>query len=594
MTQATTHPDPETLQAFALGQIAPDRLGPVADHVAGCAACAAALAGVPDDTLLGKLRDSPTLGPAAGDTLGGFGDGVPAELTGHPRYVVVRKLGAGGMGTVFQAVHRLMERDVALKVISPRLTRHPVAVQRFAQEVKAAARLAHPNIVAAHDAEQSGGLFFLVMEYVEGVSLDRLVGKKGRLPAEQAVRFIRQAALGLQHAHEQGMVHRDVKPHNLMVTRKGLVKVLDFGLARVAEEAARPADGRPLTALGTVLGTPDYIAPEQVGDSHRVDIRADIYSLGCTLYFLLAGRPPFPDGSALDKALSHVDKPPVPLGTLRPDVPAELLAVLDRMMAKRPADRFQTPGEAAQALAAVQRPAADTVPLDLPAPPPPPKKKRRKAAARRSPLWLGAALAGVAVAAVLFGAVLFGLAKRPTPAGRLPRVLMVLPHREFWPPDYEGVRDALAGRADLVVASSELSPATPEGGGAGVQPALTLDQAREADHDAVVFSGGRHGMEYAFRPPFKDHAREFLGRMLAKGKVVGGLCIGSAVLGNAGVLSGKRATGFPTVRQELERAGATYVDQPVVVDGPVVTGRNDAAAGEFADRLLEQIRRGGR
>jgi putative intracellular protease/amidase len=469
-----------------------------------------------------------------------------------------------------------------------------------------------------------------VMEYVEGISLDRLVAKKGTVPVEQAVHFIRQAALGLQHAHEQGMVHRDVKPHNLMVTRKGQVKVLDFGLVRVAEETARPSDGRPLTVLGTVLGTPDYIAPEQVGDSRHVDIRADIYSLGCTLYFLLVGQPPFPEGSAIEKALSHVDQPPVPVRSLRPDVPAELLVVLDRMMAKKPAERFQTPGEVAQALAAIQKPTSqvveavevlpdpppppkkktprvsDTVEV-LPDPPPVPKKKRRKAGRGGFPLWVGGVLGAVALAAVAVGLIAFGFGKRPTqgepnasgnvapvlpPAkARKPRVLVVLPHQGFWHPDYEGLRAGLEGKAELVVASSALTPAKPhpEGGGEAVRPTLTLFQAEAADFDAVVFSGGRGRLEYAFDRPFKQQAGEFMERMLASGKVVGGLCMGVAVLASAGVLDGKRATGYPDISDKLTKLGVKYQNQAVEVDGNLITGRDPEAARPFAGRLLKEI-----
>ena len=222
-------------------------------------------------------------------------------------------------------------------------------VERFRREVKSAARLAsHPNIVAAYDAEQAGETHMLVMEFIEGTDLARVVDRRGPLPVGEACEYVRQAALGLQHAFEDGMVHRDIKPQNLMRTTRGQIKILDFGLARFASEVATHAG---VTAEGMVLGSADYIAPEQIDDPHAADIRADIYSLGCTLYFLLAGRPPFPDGSLIQKLMAHSEKTPRPLAEVRADVPPELARVVERMMAKDPARRFQTPDEVAQALA---------------------------------------------------------------------------------------------------------------------------------------------------------------------------------------------------------------------------------------------------
>ena len=238
--------------------------------------------------------------------------GLPEELNDHPRYRVVAALGAGGMGAVYRAEHRLMDRPVALKVIRGDLLGNEAMVERFRREVKSAARLAsHPNIVAAYDAEQAGETHMLVMEFVEGTDLARLVDRRGPLPVGEACEYVRQAALGLQHAFEDGMVHRDIKPQNLMRTTRGQIKILDFGLARFASEVATHAG---VTAEGMILGSADYIAPEQIDDPHAADIRADIYSLGCTLYFLLAGRPPFPDGSVIQKLMAHREKTPRPLG----------------------------------------------------------------------------------------------------------------------------------------------------------------------------------------------------------------------------------------------------------------------------------------
>ncbi|HWY86883.1 MAG TPA: sister chromatid cohesion protein PDS5, partial [Gemmataceae bacterium] len=286
----------------------------------------------------------------------------------HPRYRTGDLIGVGGMGAVYKAEHLLMQRPVAVKVLNHELIDNPATVDRFRREVRAAARLTHPNIVAAFDAEQAGDVHFLAMEYVEGVSLARRCAEYGPLPVAEACSYARQAALGLQHAHECGMVHRDIKPQNLMLTAGGQVKILDFGLARFVMESvpvgamlpiqgdSAPTSGidgkaKPLTQIGVVMGTPDYIAPEQAQDSHQADIRADIYSLGCTLYDMLAGHAPFPDGNAVQKIKAHLHKTPPPLKTLRRDVPLELVRVIERMMAKDPAQRYQTPAEAAAALA---------------------------------------------------------------------------------------------------------------------------------------------------------------------------------------------------------------------------------------------------
>jgi len=272
---------------------------------------------------------------------------LPPELVNHPRYRIVRELGRGGMGTVYEAVQILMDRPVAIKVLNPSVLAHPDALPRFQAEVKAAAKLDHPNIVRAHDADQVGPLHLLVMEFVEGMNLADLVEQKGPLPVAHACHYIRQAALGLQHAFEQGMTHRDIKPHNLMLTPRGVVKILDFGLARLRDGGPKPGG---LTAIGSFMGTPDYVAPEQATDARAADIRSDLYGLGCTLYQLLAGRPPFEEDTAVKLVLAHIEKEPTPLQRIRPDVPTALVAVVDKLLAKSPDRRYQTPAELAQAL----------------------------------------------------------------------------------------------------------------------------------------------------------------------------------------------------------------------------------------------------
>ncbi len=307
---------------------------------------------------------------------------LPTGLTDHPRYEVLDLIGAGGMGCVYKAQHRFMDRLVALKVINHCLLDRPEMAARFLQEVRTAARLNHPNIVRAFDADRVGDTYFLVMEYVDGVSLDQVVTERGPLPVAEACDCARQCALGLQHAWQHGMVHRDIKPQNLMRSPDGHVKILDFGLARYVSEvapvwaipvpnseppAATPPAQAPCSDLPTAprgygppgadwvytypgVGTADYMAPEEILDARRADIRADIYGLGCTLYRLLTGEVPFPGGSAEEKLRRHLSAEPRPLAALRPEVPPALAQLVARMMAKDPARRPQAPAEVAQGL----------------------------------------------------------------------------------------------------------------------------------------------------------------------------------------------------------------------------------------------------
>jgi serine/threonine protein kinase len=286
-------------------------------------------------------------------------EGQAHELTLGP-YLLLEALDEGGMGEVFKALHRLMHRVVALKKIRPEHLPRPESVRRFLREMRALAQLSHPNIVIAHDADHVGDTYFLVMEYVAGTNLHKLVKQRGPLPVDRACDYVRQAALGLQHAHERGLVHRDIKPANLLLTSEGeVVKVLDLGLALIGKgpdeaEATATATSAP----GAVMGTPDFMAPEQALGAHGADIRADIYSLGCTLYYLLTGRPPFAKGSAMEKLLLHQQAEPVAVELLRPEVPEPLAQVLRQMLAKQPSARYQTPAETAAALAPFCR--ADT------------------------------------------------------------------------------------------------------------------------------------------------------------------------------------------------------------------------------------------
>jgi tRNA A-37 threonylcarbamoyl transferase component Bud32 len=278
---------------------------------------------------------------------------LPASSPVPPQlgpYALLEKLGEGGMGTVYKALHVRLKRQVALKVLPRERMNDPAAVARFHQEMEAVGKLDHPHIIRATDAGEAEGWHFLVMDFAAGVDLSHLVRRCGPLPIAEACELVRQAALGLQYIHEHGLVHRDVKPSNLLLTDAGQVKVLDLGLARLLRKEAR--DDR-VTASGEVMGTADYMAPEQAVDSQKVDIRADVYSLGCTLYKLLAGQPPFGDpehSSRFKKMMAHAQEPVPPIRDRRPDVPVELAAVLDHLLAKAPANRPPTPGAVVLAL----------------------------------------------------------------------------------------------------------------------------------------------------------------------------------------------------------------------------------------------------
>jgi WD40 repeat protein/serine/threonine protein kinase len=371
--RATDCPGRDELAAFLEGKLSVQDLERIAAHLDACSRCLADLAalGSARDPLLAGLRHAAPASPflaepgcrqavarfeAVGRGAARPGDpGGPAAAGGTVRdqvgqYRLLEKLGQGGMGTVYKAQHTLLKRVVALKVIAAERMSDAKAVARFRREMEAVGQLQHPNIIAASDAGAADGIHFLVMEYVAGINLSQLVRRHGPMSVAAACEVIRQAAAGLQHAHTHGLVHRDLKPANLLLAPDGVVKVLDLGLALLRGE--QPT-GEELTEPGQVMGTFDYMAPEQALDTHAVDIRADVYSLGCTLYYLLAGQAPFGGPqyrSTLQKLLAHAKEPVPPIRVHRPEVAPELAALLERLLAKAPADRFATPAEVGSAL----------------------------------------------------------------------------------------------------------------------------------------------------------------------------------------------------------------------------------------------------
>ena len=259
-------------------------------------------------------------------------------------YLILDKIGAGGMGDVYLAEHRRMKRQVALKTLPATMTKDVQSIQRFQREVQAAAKLTHPNIVTAHDADEANGVHYFVMEYVEGIDLSAVVKKRGVLKVDVAIGYILQAAKGLEFAHNKGVIHRDIKPANLLLDNDGCVKILDMGLARIEDEA-HEIPATQLTQDGSVMGTVDYMAPEQAKDTHTADARSDIYSLGCSLYYLLTGESVYRGSTMVNRIMAHQNDPIPSLTGKHILISQDVDAVFQKMVAKKPEDRFQSMSE---------------------------------------------------------------------------------------------------------------------------------------------------------------------------------------------------------------------------------------------------------
>jgi serine/threonine-protein kinase len=351
-----TCPDRGILRAYLLGDLEPASELALDEHLENCSDCQATLDVLdgdvnaafaslrqtpaptgPDDTVVRRLAEQVKELGRDGFRPGGTAETLlpdPGQVLGN--YRLLELLGAGGMGRVFKAEHRRMKRQVALKVIAPELVRSPLARARFQREVEAVARLSSPNIVAAYDADEHNGRDFLVMELVDGCNLADLVKSQGPLPVEAALQYTLQAARGLAHAHQAGVYHRDVKPANLLLARDGTVKVLDLGLAQLHIEEEPTAQ---LTGDYAVMGTAHFMSPEQAEDARMADGRADIYSLGCALFYLLTGKPPYEGKIAMAVVAAHREQPIPSLREARPDCPPAADALFRRLVAKKPEQR---------------------------------------------------------------------------------------------------------------------------------------------------------------------------------------------------------------------------------------------------------------
>ena len=359
------HPERRKLAEYVSGALAEADSSVVARHLAECPECETTIQQIEakSDTMLTGLRKPPPNNPyvqeeefrRAAKQAAALPGAAPAATPGVDQpsavstkaptpklgpYKLLTKLGEGGMGAVFKAQHEHLEKLVAIKVLPKKAMNDKGAVERFRREMKAVGRLHHPNIVVAFDAGEFQGVHYLVMEYVEGCDLSTLIKKQGPLTLECATSYVLQAARGLAFAHSKGIVHRDIKPANLLVDGEGTVKILDMGLARLDDGSGANAEANQgLTQTGQVMGTVDYMAPEQAFDTHRADAKADVYSLGCTLYRILTGENAFRGDTVVQKILAHRENPIPSLSKLRAESPAALDELHQRMMAKKPEDR---------------------------------------------------------------------------------------------------------------------------------------------------------------------------------------------------------------------------------------------------------------
>ena len=378
MTASPCIPESD-LAHFIRGQLNSERITEIAEHVDDCETCQDTVVALADsdDTFVAALRRGSAEAPFEGEaalrqglrriirSLKHLGP-TDADRRTSPHlnkigpYLIEEQLGRGGMGTVYRAVHCKLKRTVALKLLPVARWSNVAAISRFEREMEAIGGLDHPHIVRASDAGEDQGMHYLVMDYVEGLDLSRLVNRLGSLPVAEACELVRQSALGLHYVHENGLVHRDVKPSNLMLAwdRGGRnhgdasVQILDLGLALLGDEHLQDAGG--LTSVGQLMGTLDYMSPEQGIDSHGVDHRTDIYGLGATLFKLLTGRAPYADprfSTLMKKMTALATKPAPSVGDIRDDLPEEIVTIVDRMLARDPDERFSSAADVASVLA---------------------------------------------------------------------------------------------------------------------------------------------------------------------------------------------------------------------------------------------------
>ncbi|MEM6777992.1 MAG: protein kinase [Planctomycetota bacterium] len=600
-----THPDDSTLAGYLGGHLPESARVAVERHLRTCAKCAERLPILddPKDQLLQLARQSipywhatdtivnrnHTTRPAARDDAP-----IAQRLQHHPRYDIVHQIGVGGMGTVYKAIHRTMQRPVALKAIHGELVNRADVRDQFLIEIKAAAKLKHPNIVSAYDAECDDEFQLLVMEYVDGESLLELVHQHGPLEPAVALAFIRDAAVGLRHAHRQGMVHRDIKPSNLMLAKLGeppssVVKVLDFGLASVRQindlDNERDVPDFPNRGLSrhdhAMLGTLHYISPEQYENARNADARSDIYSLGCTLYFLLTGSPPRNGYSLLERMRpTDGDGISLRLSALN-EFPAHLMSLIERMTATTPADRFQSIDELLAALDEVSVGHRETNPTTT--------HHRRT---------LGVALVAFGALAV-WGAtqVWDHRTRQPNLPGMDADVhaLFLLPSKDVWRDDFDPVRNSMhaVGVATHTASGTDVTNwLDAEGRREPLRVELTFDEVQPNFVDVIIISGGDWSGDLQ-NPAVSRRLKEICSAHLDNHRYLAAICGGQVVLGTLGMLRGISAAKPPPVLIDSELDadwGARWLSNvPVITDGQVMTARDSDDADAFVSELCQVL-----
>lgn len=462
-----------------------------------------------DKTVISKR--APTAEPLALPTVGGpmeLGRSLEGRQLGH--YMLERFVGGGGMGAVFRATDTKLSRIVAVKVMARDRTDDDT-LRRFQNEAQSAARLDHPNIARVHYVGEDEGLNYIVFEYIEGVNIRELVVQRGPLDLEEAINYTLQVAEALEHAYQRDVVHRDIKPSNVLVMANGHVKLVDMGLARMHQVEASNAD---LTATGVTLGTFDYISPEQARDPRSADVRSDLYSLGCTLFFMLTGRPPFPEGTVLQKLLSHSSDPPPDVRVFRPELSEDVGRVVQRLLAKQPAQRYQSPSELIGALLLL----ADGLGLDR--------------VARKGMVWVAQQESG------------WSVVERQLPWAVPSALFIILALLVRW----SGASSNQAGRLPVrpVYSSVAMAPATPNSPHAS--PSVELDGLRSPELRPVPNAGGTASPSPDARrseshPPEAPLVRPSTGAASPATGASGETSAGSIAAGNASPVAEKSEVG---------------------------------------------------